>query len=37
MTLEIESFSDEYDPSFKIFHELMARKVRDILLVSTPI
>ena len=36
MTLEIESFSEEYDPSFKIFHELMAKKVRDILLVSTP-
>ena len=36
MTLPIESFSDEFDPSFKIFHELMAKKVRDILLVSTP-
>jgi CheY-like chemotaxis protein len=35
MTLPIESFSDEFDPSFKIFHELMAKKVRDILLVST--
>lgn len=36
MTLPIESFSKEFDPSFKIFHELMANKVRDILLVSTP-
>ena len=36
MTLPIESFSDEFDPSFKVFHELMAKKVRDILLVSTP-
>ncbi|HVO83901.1 MAG TPA: PEP/pyruvate-binding domain-containing protein [Syntrophobacteria bacterium] len=26
---------DEFDPRFKIFHELMARKVREILLVST--
>jgi CheY-like chemotaxis protein len=36
MALEIESFAEEFDPRFKIFHELMARKVRDILLVSTP-
>ncbi|MGD9133900.1 MAG: PEP/pyruvate-binding domain-containing protein [Desulfobacterales bacterium] len=36
MALEIESFSEDFDPRFKIFHELMARKVRDILLVSTP-
>ena len=36
MALEIESFSKDFDPRFKIFHELMARKVRDVLLVSTP-
>ena len=36
MNLEIESFAEDFDPRFKIFHELMARKVRDILLVSTP-
>ncbi len=36
MTLEIESFAKDFDPSFKIFHELMAKKVRDVLLVSTP-
>jgi hypothetical protein len=36
MTLPIESFAQEFDPKFKVFHELMARKVRDILLVSTP-
>ena len=36
MAIEIESFSEDFDPRFKIFHELMARKVRDVLLVSTP-
>jgi len=36
MTLPIESLSEEFDPSFKIFHELMAKKVREVLLVSTP-
>ena len=36
MTLDIESFAEDFDPRFKVFHELMAKKVRDILLVSTP-
>ena len=37
MDLElVDSFAQDFDPQFKIFHELMARKVRDILLVSTP-
>ncbi|MDR3568981.1 MAG: PEP/pyruvate-binding domain-containing protein [Syntrophobacteraceae bacterium] len=27
---------DEHDPRFKVFHELMRRKVREILLISTP-
>jgi len=36
MTLPIDSFAQDFDPKFKIFHELMARKVRDVLLVSTP-
>jgi CheY-like chemotaxis protein len=36
MALEIDSFAKDFDPRFKIFHELMARKIRDILLVSTP-
>jgi CheY-like chemotaxis protein len=36
MSLEIESFAEDFDPHFKIFHELMAKKVRDVLLVSTP-
>lgn len=36
MTLPIESFAQDFDPKFKVFHELMARKVRDVLLVSTP-
>jgi CheY-like chemotaxis protein len=36
VTLPIDSFAEDFDPSFKIFHDLMAKKVRDILLVSTP-
>jgi CheY-like chemotaxis protein len=36
MELEIESFAEDFDPSFKIFHELMAKKVGQVLLVSTP-
>ena len=36
MSLEIESFAEDFDPHFKIYHELMAKKVRDVLLVSTP-
>ncbi len=28
--------SEDFDLSFKVFHELMARKVTDILLVSSP-
>ena len=32
----IDHFADDFDPRFKIFHELMAKKVRNILLVSTP-
>lgn len=28
--------SHGFDPHFKLFHELMARKIREILLVSTP-
>jgi CheY-like chemotaxis protein len=30
-----DDFADEFDPRFNIFHELMARKVKEILLVST--
>ncbi len=29
-------YMDDYDPHFKIFHELMAFKVQEILLVSSP-
>lgn len=29
-------FAEEFDPRFKVFHELMRRKVREVLLVSTP-
>ena len=29
-------FAEEFDPRFKVFHELMGRKVREVLLVSTP-
>jgi pyruvate phosphate dikinase-like enzyme len=32
----IDNLIKGYDPHFKIFHELMAKKVRDVLLVSTP-
>jgi len=30
------SYPEEFDPHFKVFHELMAFKVREILLVSSP-
>jgi DNA-binding response OmpR family regulator len=33
---EIDHSPEQFDPRFKIFHELMAKKVREILLVSTP-
>jgi CheY-like chemotaxis protein len=33
---EIDRFGDDFDPRFKIFHELMAKKIREVLLVSTP-
>ncbi len=36
MIEEPESRVSSFDPHFKIFHELMAFKVRDILLVSSP-
>ncbi|MBC2743838.1 MAG: hypothetical protein HGJ93_12525 [Desulfosarcina sp.] len=36
MALNTEPFFNEADSRFKLFHELMARKVRNILLVSTP-
>jgi CheY-like chemotaxis protein len=36
VAIEIDHFAEEFDPRFKIFHELMAEKVREILLVSTP-
>ena len=36
MIPEIDHDVETFDPRFKIFHELMASKVRDILLVSTP-
>jgi len=32
----IDPFSTEFDSDFSIYHELMANKVREILLVSTP-
>ncbi len=35
MDLEIDPFSSDFDSQFKLFHELMASKVRHILLVST--
>lgn len=36
MTIEVGYFTGDFDPRFKIFHELMQKKVKDILLVSTP-
>ncbi len=36
MAGEIDRFDDDFDPRFKIFHELMAKKIREVLLVSTP-
>lgn len=35
MAQETYRFTDDLDSSFKIFHELMAKKVREILLVSS--
>ena len=35
MALKIDHCDDDFDSSFKIFHELMAKKVRKILLVSS--
>ena len=35
-TFAPETAFDEFDLSFKVFHELMAKKVTEILLVSTP-
>jgi hypothetical protein len=36
MALSTKSFFNDSDSRFKLFHELMARKVRNLLLVSTP-
>jgi len=36
VALDIGTFRKDFDARFKIFHELMAKKVRDVLLVSTP-
>jgi len=36
MTSPTDSYLDDYDPHFNVFHELMGRRVREILLVSSP-
>ena len=36
MAQDIGTLRKDFDARFKIFHELMAKKVRDVLLVSTP-
>jgi hypothetical protein len=36
MIPEMDRSDGTLDPRFKIFHELMAKKVRDVLLISTP-
>jgi len=35
LVVDIDQVQEEFDPRFKIFHELMARKVREVLLVSS--
>ena len=35
MDLEVNQFADDFDPRFKIFHELMRNKVKDVLFVSS--
>ena len=34
--LQTGRLEDQFDPRFKLFHELMSKKVREILLISTP-
>jgi len=36
MPSDSDYFKPDFDPRFKIFHELMAKKIREVLLVSTP-
>ena len=36
MAISADSVTEDFDPRFKIFHELMPNKIRHILLVSTP-
>ncbi len=36
MTPAFDRIVDQFDPRFKFFHELMKRKVREILLISSP-
>ena len=36
MSIANSHLDRNYDPRFKVFHELMANKIRDVLLVSTP-
>ncbi len=36
MSPAFDSIVDQFDPRFKTFHELMKRKVREILLISSP-
>ena len=35
-TSGLDDLSEQFDPRFKLFHELMSRKVREVLLISTP-
>jgi hypothetical protein len=35
LALRIDHFADDFDPRFKIYHELMLKKVKEILLVSS--
>jgi CheY-like chemotaxis protein len=35
LALEVKHFADDFDPRFKIYHELMLKRAREILLVSS--
>jgi len=36
VAFDTDPFENDFDPRFKLFHELMAEKIREILLVSSP-
>jgi len=36
MAMSSKQTTDDFDPRFKVFHELMKNKVKEILLIATP-